>query len=440
MAKTITQRVIDNARARGVTIYTRSQWGSLLLPVYQWRRKYRKHSLLPGKPVDTVWQHITVTYDTGSGKASFKEDMRTLERIGNGRFGSGVSYNWCVDATTGEVGLGQSLDAAGTHTLNDKNIPGYSFNQNYVSLAIAIIGMPGAVLSQRAGNAIVQLIKAHIDEGAVTEGFDYNPHRMVAWKDCPTNNVVAVMPGIRRAVDVPDTPEPRLTLEVGTFNIGPGTIPSSKMDADLDSVASKDLDFFGLQEVEKKHRDSFTERHSEYRVVGTCVSNRIRFKLLHHGRVEMNGRTWVGRTPGKRSWIGPSYFDWVHLEDRETKAEVWHANAHLVSSPLRNPLRMLLHRKQRKAIAVWMESHKDHIAFVTADWNLNHANWKTSNAWRRFRELGFTPNWRLGFTKPTFGSNKWYDAVWSTERARKHWIDELFSDHNGVRVKYGFRI
>lgn len=196
----ITTRVLRNARTKGVTVYTRKQWGSQHLALYQWRRKNRHHALLPGKPSDTMWQHITVTHDTGRGPRAFKRDMRTLERIGMERFGSGVSYNWVIDAQTGEIGLGQSLDAAGTHTINNKKIPGYSYNQNYVSLAVSVLGMPGAKLSEKAGNALVNLLKAHIEEGALTNGFDYNPHRMVAWKDCPTDNIVNVMPGIYRSV------------------------------------------------------------------------------------------------------------------------------------------------------------------------------------------------------------------------------------------------
>ena len=239
----ITDRVIKNARAKGVTIYTRRQWGSTSLATYQWRRINRKHKLLPGKPVDTVWQHITVTSDTGRTPASFKADMRTLERIGNARFQSGVSYNWCLDAVTGEIGLGQSLDAAGTHTLNDKDIPGYSYNQNYVSIAVSVIGMPGAKLSEKAGNALINLIKAHIEEGAVTTTFDYNPHSLVAWKDCPTDNIRNVMPALYKAMtNKPAVPtktllekRPRLAhaveeLEAVRANTGDTTLLASKID------------------------------------------------------------------------------------------------------------------------------------------------------------------------------------------------------------------
>ena len=186
---TITTRVVRAARKRNLKVYTRNQWGCPNLAIYAYRRKFRRHSILPGEPVDTLWCHITVTR-----RNDIKSDMRELHSIGMDRFGSGVSYNFGIDMVTGEIGLGQSLDAAGTHTLNDKNIPGYSYNQNYVSLAIAFIGVPGNKPSEVAVDAAAKLIASLIDCGALTRGHDFNPHRLVAAKDCPTDPVVAVMP------------------------------------------------------------------------------------------------------------------------------------------------------------------------------------------------------------------------------------------------------
>ncbi len=174
---TITQRVVKNARRRGVIVLSRRQWGSRLPHVYAWRRIFRKAQ----QPADTVVQHITVTNPSGD----FKADARTVEAIGQSRFGSGVSYNWLVDMKTGHVAVGQPLDAKGTHTLNDKNIAGYSHDQNLVARAIAVVGQPATKLSPAAELAIARLIAAMIDEGAVTRGFDYDPHSKFAFKDCP---------------------------------------------------------------------------------------------------------------------------------------------------------------------------------------------------------------------------------------------------------------
>ena len=191
--KTITQRVAANARKRGVVVLGRKAWGSRNRGIYAWRRRNKPHSLLPSKPVDTVWQHITVTRPSGD----FRDDCRTVERIGMERFGSGVSYNWLVDMATGQVAIGQPLDAKGTHTVMDKPHPNYSHDQNAVAIAIAVIGMPDTRLTVKGQQAISKLIAAHIAVGAVTPGFDYQPHSFAAHKDCPCESTRRLMPLIR---------------------------------------------------------------------------------------------------------------------------------------------------------------------------------------------------------------------------------------------------
>lgn len=194
---TITRRFITRARAYGVTVHTRSDWATVpQRAVYQWRRINRRHAQIPKRPTDTLVQHITVTRDDGPTGADFNADMRELHAIGYSRFGSGVSYNLVWDMETGEVGIGQALDAAGTHTLNDKHVPNYSENLNYYALAIAAIGMPGKKPTERAVEALARTIAALIDVGALTTGHDYVPHSLFAYKDCPTDAVRAVMPKV----------------------------------------------------------------------------------------------------------------------------------------------------------------------------------------------------------------------------------------------------
>lgn len=191
MSKTITDRVVETARKKyGLTVYTRDQWGSTEEAVYAARRRSKP---VKKGPSDTVWQHISVTHRTG-----IKADMRTLERIGMDRFGSGVSYNFAVDMVTGEVGVGQPLDAKGTHTINNKNLKGFSYDQNYVSRAIVVIGMPGDRLSDKAKRAIAGLQAAMMDEGDLTDHYDYMPHSAATAKDCPCDATRDAMPEMRR--------------------------------------------------------------------------------------------------------------------------------------------------------------------------------------------------------------------------------------------------
>lgn len=200
----ITSRVVKNARARGVIVLSRSGWGSSTSlkvdgrNVYAWRRDHKPHTLIPDRPADTLWQHITVTRDTGPLRGDFKRDMRTVERIGWERFRSGFSYNFGIDPTTGMVGVGMPLDAKGTHTVNTKGVPGFSHDQNAVALALAWVGMPGMKPTDRAVRAAGLLVAALITEGALTREHDYEPHSLVAWKDCPTDAGRAVMPAIHR--------------------------------------------------------------------------------------------------------------------------------------------------------------------------------------------------------------------------------------------------
>ena len=184
--KTITQRVVSRAQKLGVKVYERNQWGSKYNKVYHKRRKSRPVRV---KKASLLVVHITVTKDTGLGDASFFSDMRTIERIGIERFGSGVSYNFCIDNSRGYVGVGQALDAKGTHTVNKRGVRGYPYDLNHFARAIAWIAMPGDQFKFAARDSMVRLIAAMVLEGALTENFEIAPHSKFAAKDCPTDAV-----------------------------------------------------------------------------------------------------------------------------------------------------------------------------------------------------------------------------------------------------------
>lgn len=176
----ITTKVVRNLRKKKVTVYTRADWDCAYPALYQQRRNIRPAH----QPADTVFQHITITRPTDD----FLHDVRIVEQIGMSRFGSGVSYNWLVNMATGEVAVGQPLDAKGTHTVNIKRVPQFSYDQNLMARAIAVVGMPETKLSKKAEASITQILVAMIEEGAVTPGFDYEPHSLVSFKDCPCDN------------------------------------------------------------------------------------------------------------------------------------------------------------------------------------------------------------------------------------------------------------
>lgn len=194
-------RIRTYLRRRGYKVYTRRQWGSKWKTLYAYRRRNKPVAI---DPADTVVQHITVTHPGGD----FKADVRDVEQIGVDRFGSGVSYNYLVNMATGEIAEGQPLDAKGTHTINDKGVPDYSYDQNHAARAIAVVGMPDTPLTIHAETAIIILLRALVRYRAITPDFDYKPHSFFTAKDCPCDNTRDEMPFIRTWVV--ETPRKRV--------------------------------------------------------------------------------------------------------------------------------------------------------------------------------------------------------------------------------------
>lgn len=194
-------RIRRYLRRRGFKIYSRRQWGSIRKDVYAQRRRTRPVRV---DPADTLVQHITVTRPTGD----FKADVRVVERIGWERFGSGVSYNYLINMETGEIAEGMPLDAKGTHTVNDKDVPGYSYDQNHAARAIAGVGMPDTPFTVRAEAALIALQRAMVKYRALTPTYDYKPHSFFAWKDCPCDALRNALGRVRTWVVV--TPRRRV--------------------------------------------------------------------------------------------------------------------------------------------------------------------------------------------------------------------------------------
>lgn len=98
--------------------------------------------------------------------------------------------------TTGEIAVGQPLDAKGAHTLNDKRVLGFSYDQNAVARAIAGIGQPGTKFSKQAIINRAKLVAAMQDVGAMTEDPDSLPHSFFAYKDCPCDPMRDAIPEV----------------------------------------------------------------------------------------------------------------------------------------------------------------------------------------------------------------------------------------------------
>lgn len=196
------RKIVKNLRKQGFTVLTRRQWGSKHLGLYQWRRVNRKFV----GPADHAFAHISVTRATSDPKA----DARSLEDIGFTRFGSGISYNYALHKPTKTIIVGMPHDAAGTHTVNDKNVAGFHDNLNYWGHAIAFIGMPGDEFDDWCRSAVAGIIRAERESGAMKAGARLYPHSMFAFKDCPCDpyrNSIPTIEELAKKEPEPDVSE-----------------------------------------------------------------------------------------------------------------------------------------------------------------------------------------------------------------------------------------
>lgn len=182
------KRIIRELRRAGFTVLNRKQWGSRHRPLYQWRRIHRH---FPGR-AKAFFAHVTVTSRTGN----FAADVRLVERIGFDRFRTGISYNYAVDQVTGAIAIGMPHDAAGSHTLNDKDVPGFPFNLNYYGHGIAWVGNVGDRPSQRCKDAFSAIIAAEKKQRAARRDARILPHSRFAFKECPLTVMTNALPAI----------------------------------------------------------------------------------------------------------------------------------------------------------------------------------------------------------------------------------------------------
>lgn len=333
---TINQRVIARARTKyGLRVHTRAQWGSKYGAIYEQRRRL-KPAL---QPADTVVQHITVTLDHGDLTGDFYADVRTVERIGYDRFGSGVSYNWVVDMTTGDIAEGQPLDAKGTHTVNNKDVPGYSYDQNYAARAIAVLGMPGDKLSAKAARSIAGIMAAMMDEKAITTHFDYVPHSLFAWKDCPVTETRNQMPAIRkqsfsmRNTPVPAPPPVKARLSVMTWNVENKKDEAADRAELMKVLAAKSPDVVCLQEayrIDLQGIPGYREVYHATEGYSTTSENRAQAILVRDGvSVKIKSPitmllSWIGPKLGVRHDPRVHRYVTVNKDRKNWRVSTWH--------------------------------------------------------------------------------------------------------------------
>lgn len=189
--------VIDQLRAAGVECFTREEWGSPQEQAGKYAERARTHPM-PSGPADFHFLHITVTADTDTvleGAAG----ARQIERYGYSSPPM-VSYQ---DLITNEARYfqGQDYGTKGTHTVNDKAVPGYVRDLNLRGYALALMQNVGDEVTDEQVALAAMVFAARELAGLVRRGAPILPHRMFAAKSCPGDKAIARLPEITRLRD-----------------------------------------------------------------------------------------------------------------------------------------------------------------------------------------------------------------------------------------------
>lgn len=100
-----------------------------IIPRSEWGARYPDGFRPAPLPAGEVWLHHSVTAQGSGSLAGDKAAVRTLETIGQQRFGGGISYTWPV-TRSGRIFTGHSPGRQGAHT----------GGRNDIARAICLIG------------------------------------------------------------------------------------------------------------------------------------------------------------------------------------------------------------------------------------------------------------------------------------------------------------
>jgi len=179
--------VIDQLRAAGVECYSRTEWGSPRERDGSYARRRVTHPMPPG-PADFHFLHITVTDDTDL-PADGKDAARKVESFGLSTPPM-VSYQDLV-TNEGRYFQGQDYGTKGTHTVNDKKVPGFPLDLNLHGYAVAIMQNVGDQVTDEQVDVVAMVFAARELAGLVKRGAPIYPHRKFANKSCPGDRAVA---------------------------------------------------------------------------------------------------------------------------------------------------------------------------------------------------------------------------------------------------------
>jgi len=209
-----------------------AQQGLNIIPRSTWSTQSYSSDRTVSEPVEGFFLHISVTIDHGDLTGSEHADMRTIERIGNERFGGiGFPYNAAV-FDTGRLYEGQPLTRRGAHTVNDENQPGFretgsGGSLNYWYRAIVLPQMVTDDVTDAQVHQIAKWAAAQIRAGYAKRTATWNGHRDVSAKSCPGDIGYRRLPEIRQLTE---------------HYVRNGLNPEDDMpltDADIDKIAAR---------------------------------------------------------------------------------------------------------------------------------------------------------------------------------------------------------
>lgn len=181
--------------AQGLDMTTRETWGAA--------ENYNSDRTV-FTPVEGFVLHISVTLDHGDLTGDEHRDMRTIEAIGQQRFGIGMSYNAAV-FDTGRLYEGQPLTRRGAHTVDDKNVgyksTGSSRSMNFWWRAIVLPQLEKDDVTDAQVHQSARWAAAQIRAGYARRDAKWIGHRDVAWKACPGNTGYARLGEIRNLTE-----------------------------------------------------------------------------------------------------------------------------------------------------------------------------------------------------------------------------------------------
>lgn len=165
-----------------------------------WGARYDDGSGDRALPAAEAWLHHSVTIAPDL-VAPFDDEyraMRTLEAIGEQRFGRGISYTFAV-MPTGRVYEGHSVGRVGSH----------SYRRNTVAIGIVLVGdydrrPPPPAMVQ----AVADLLRHAKERGWLRNARLNGGHRDFRATSCPGDAAYAAIPTINAFAARPTTPPP----------------------------------------------------------------------------------------------------------------------------------------------------------------------------------------------------------------------------------------